>query len=86
MDQWTENLKRPASEHFMPEIEYCRFRQISPRTAQRERAEGAGPPYVRAGKRCVVYCRSDVIGWLNRRRFSSAADESRQAPPALQAA
>jgi hypothetical protein len=49
--------------------------QISPRTAQRWRSSGDGPPYVRLGKRRVVYRVADVERWLAARTFASIADE-----------
>jgi hypothetical protein len=49
---------------------------IPPRTAQRWRASGEGPPFVRLGKRRVLYRRSDVERWLAGRTFASLADEA----------
>ena len=52
---------------------------IPPRTAQRWRASGGGPAFVRLGRRRVVYRVADVERWLAERTFSSRADElSRQ--------
>ena len=48
---------------------------IPPRTAQRWRASGHGPAFVRLGKRRVVYRVADVERWLAERTFSSLADE-----------
>jgi hypothetical protein len=48
---------------------------IPPRTAQRWRASGGGPPFVRLGKRRVLYRVTDVERWLAVRTFSSLADE-----------
>jgi len=53
---------------------YERF-LIPPRTAQRWRASGGGPPFVRLGRRRVVYRVADVERWLAARTFSSRADE-----------
>jgi hypothetical protein len=49
---------------------------IPPRTAQRWRASGDGPPFVRLGKRRVVYRRSDVEAWLRARTFNTLAHEA----------
>lgn len=48
---------------------------IPPRTAQRWRAGGGGPPFIRLGKRRIAYRVRDVEGWLAERTFSSHADE-----------
>jgi hypothetical protein len=48
---------------------------ISPRTAQRWRASGEGPRWVRLGRRRVIYRRADVESWLADRTYSSRADE-----------
>jgi hypothetical protein len=48
---------------------------IPPRTAQRWRAAGGGPPFCRLGKRRVVYRVADVERWLSERTFASRADE-----------
>jgi hypothetical protein len=52
---------------------------IPPRSAQRWRASGGGPAFVRLGKRRVAYRVADVERWLAERTFASRADElSRQ--------
>jgi predicted DNA-binding transcriptional regulator AlpA len=48
---------------------------IRPRTAQRWRAEGGGPPFVRLGKRRIAYRVADVEAWLAERTYKSRADE-----------
>jgi len=53
---------------------YQRY-QIPPRTAQRWRASGGGPPFVRLGRRRVAYRVADVERWLQERTYKSRADE-----------
>jgi Helix-turn-helix domain len=48
---------------------------IPPRTAQRWRATGGGPPFVRLGRRRVVYRVADVERWLAERTFAHRAEE-----------
>ncbi len=48
---------------------------IPPRTAQRWRASGDGPAFVRLGKRRVAYRVADVERWLAQRTYASRADE-----------
>jgi hypothetical protein len=52
---------------------------IPPRTAQRWRASGGGPKFIRLGKRRVAYRVADVEDWLRVRTFSSLADEASRA-------
>jgi len=44
--------------------EYADYRRCSPRTLDRERAEGRGCPYIRLGGR-ILYRRSDIIQFLS---------------------
>ena len=48
---------------------------IPPRTAQRWRASGGGPPFIRLGRRRVAYRVADVERWLQERTYQSRADE-----------
>ena len=48
---------------------------ISPRTLQKWRWEGGGPPYIKLG-RSVRYRLSDVLEWLDERTFESTSDQS----------
>jgi hypothetical protein len=49
---------------------------ISPRTAQRWRVTGDGPPFVRLGPRRVIYRVADVEHWLAQRTYRHLADEA----------
>lgn len=49
---------------------------IRPRTAQRWRATGDGPPFVRLGRRRVLYRVVDVEAWLAQRTFKHLAEET----------
>ena len=49
---------------------------ISPRTAQRWRTTGDGPPFIRLGRRRVIYRIADVEQWLTRRTYRHLADEA----------
>ncbi len=49
---------------------------IPPRTAQRWRASGDGPAFVRLGRRRVAYRVADVERWLAERTYRSLADEA----------
>jgi hypothetical protein len=56
---------------------------IPARTAQRWRASGEGPPFVRLGRRRVLYRVADVEAWLAARTFKSRADELSYGQPRL---
>jgi hypothetical protein len=62
------------NEYLDEESLYQRY-LIPPRTAQRWRASGGGPAFIRLGKRRIVYRVTDVERWLAERTFSSRADE-----------
>ena len=49
---------------------------ISKRTAQRWRTTGDGPPFVRLGRRRVIYRVADVEQWLTQRTYRHLADEA----------
>lgn len=46
-----------------------------PRTLQRWRANGDGPPYVRLGPRRIGYRAEDVATWLESRTYKHRAHE-----------
>jgi predicted DNA-binding transcriptional regulator AlpA len=65
----------PADQHTMNEAVAAEFMGSSPRTLQRWRGTGEGPPYHRLGKRKVVYFRSELLAWLAGRRHTSTSAE-----------
>jgi len=48
---------------------------IPPRTSQRWRVTGDGPPFVRLGPRRVAYRVADVEEWLAQRTYRHLAEE-----------
>jgi Helix-turn-helix domain len=54
--------------------------RVDPRTTRRWRATGEGPPYIRVGRRAVLYDRRDVERWLAARRFAHQAAEATACP------
>jgi predicted DNA-binding transcriptional regulator AlpA len=65
----------PAHEHAMNEVVAAEFIGSSPRTLQRWRGTGEGPPYHRLGRRKVIYFRSELLAWLAGRRHTSTSAE-----------
>ena len=47
---------------------------VSPRTLERWRVEGTGPPYMKAGGR-VLYHEEDVISWLRASQRRSTSEQ-----------
>ena len=41
------------------------------------RLRGDGPPYLKAGRRIVIYDARDLEGWLDTRRRQSTSDPGR---------
>ncbi len=52
---------------------------LKPQTLRVWRLQGKGPEYIRLGdspKAPVRYFESDILDWLNNRRFSSTSEET----------
>ena len=50
-------------DHLLSEKDYAAARGISVRTAQRDRALGIGPPFIRVGRR-IFYRPEAIEAWL----------------------
>jgi len=48
--------------------------ELSPRTLERARHQGWGPPYVRLSSRAVRYRPEDLAQWIAARRRTSTSD------------
>ncbi len=60
---------------YIDENQFCDRFKITPRTAQRWRVTGDGPPWVRLGLRRVVYRLSDCDAWAAARTYPHRAAE-----------
>lgn len=58
---------RPLLGYFSEE-QYASFRGLSLRSARNERARGAGPPFIRVGRK-VFYPVSGVRAWMQARQL-----------------
>ena len=68
-----------ATDHLLTSIQTAELIGIKPQTLRSWRLYGKGPRYVRLGdssKARVGYFESDILDWLNARRFSSTSEES----------
>jgi hypothetical protein len=50
---------------FLQDVEAAAYLRISPRTLQRLRQHGIGPPIVRIGRRRLIYRLADLQSWAN---------------------
>jgi predicted DNA-binding transcriptional regulator AlpA len=60
---------------YLTERQYCERYHLAPRTAQRWRVTGEGPPWVRLGPHKIVYRLSDVERWVLAHTYAHRADE-----------
>src|SRR5579863_1438448 len=63
-----------TDDEFLTEGETADQLRVNPRTLQRLRQVGGGPPFVKIGPRRIVYRRSDLDEWLRSRTFAHAAE------------
>ncbi len=73
-----------ASDTFDPilsEREYRAWLGISAPTAQRQRSEGSGPPFVQLSERRIGYRKSAVERWLDGRTINRVGSPAKQTPP-----
>ena len=51
----------------LAEQQAATFLSVTPRTLQKWRGTGSGPPFIHISRRCVRYRRSDLIDWISER-------------------
>ncbi len=61
---------------FLTDDDLCNLVRKDKRTTQRWRNSGEGPPYIRVGKRHILYRRADVEAWLADRTYPHRASEA----------
>jgi excisionase family DNA binding protein len=62
-----------VDEHLWTETEAAEYLRVHVATLRRWRAEGTGPPWLRAG-RSLRYRRADVDDWLRQQRAEQEND------------
>jgi hypothetical protein len=65
------------SDEYLMQEQFCERFHISDRTAERWRATGEGPPFVRLGQREIAYRASDGERWAAAWTFRHRAEELR---------
>jgi len=63
---------------YLDSSQYEALRRLRPGSSRAERSRGGGPAYLKPTARRVLYKRSAVIEWLERRSFTSTAEEKAQ--------
>lgn len=48
--------------------------KLSESALEKMRGSGEGPPYCRAGARCIVYRVRDVVAWLEERKVKNTSE------------
>lgn len=67
----------PKTDNYLTTEEAARVLRLSPKTLERFRLEGHGPPFFKLGpgKRArVLYKKDDLIAWIESRRFGSTSE------------
>ena len=71
-------LPSDATRVYLSEQQFCDTYLVAPRTAQRWRVTGDGPPFCRMGPKKIVYRLSDIEQWAASRTFKHRAQELAQ--------
>jgi hypothetical protein len=77
------NLPDGIGNVYLSERQFCDRYHVAPRTAQRWRVTGYGPPFVRLGPRKISYRLSDTEQWAASRTFKHRAQELAQSVRAV---
>jgi hypothetical protein len=67
----------PVEPDFYTEIELARRSRINPRTLQGWRLRGGGPPWVKVGKRKILYPRVEAHAFLRLREAKTTTGSTR---------
>lgn len=62
-------------DEYITSAEYEKLRGLKPGSARAERARGGGPRYCKPTMRKILYKRADIFAWIERRSFTSTAEE-----------
>ena len=60
---------------YMTSAEYEKLRGLKEGSSRAERVRGGGPKYYKPTLRKILYKKSDVLAWIERRSFTSTAEE-----------
>jgi hypothetical protein len=59
---------------FLDQRDAAELTRLNPRTLEKKRLQGNGPPFIKVGRR-VLYDREDLIAWMRQHRRTSTSDE-----------
>ncbi len=68
--------RNPDDGEFLSDQQLADMLRVTTRTTLRWRRDGAGPNYIRAGLRRVLYRRTAVLAWAASRTFPTLAAEA----------
>lgn len=63
------------TDEYLDSAQYETLRRLKPGSSRAERARGGGPTYLKPTARRVLYKRSSVIAWMERKAFTSTSEE-----------
>jgi hypothetical protein len=63
------------TDEYLDSAQYEALRRLKPGSSRAERARGGGPTYLKPTARRVLYKRSSVIAWMERKAFTSTSEE-----------
>jgi hypothetical protein len=64
-----------VTDEYMTSAQYETFRGLKDGSARAERVRGGGCRYYKPTARKILYKKSDVIAWMERRSFTSTSEE-----------
>ena len=65
-------------DEYLTTAQYEALRGLKSGSARAERVRGGGPSYLKPTARKILYKKSSVIAWLERRSFTSTSEEKAQ--------
>jgi len=71
LDRRAEQIAAQPADENMRAPELARYLGVSKAFLDVARIRGGGPPFVRLGRRCVIYRKADVVRWLEERAAAS---------------
>ena len=77
-DGAAEPAKRERN-NYLTQQETAAYLRLSPRTLERHRVAGSGPPFAKLGRR-VVYSQLSLDDWVAARTFQSTSEADQRRP------
>ncbi|WBQ17576.1 helix-turn-helix domain-containing protein [Sphingobium yanoikuyae] len=65
--------RRPPLPIYLNNDEAAAFLRLSPRTLEKQRVVGGGPPFKKFGRR-VLYAQTDLQDWAEKRTYNNTSE------------